>query len=243
MKKYSLLFVILILTGFQLSAQRSRDVLYLRNGSIIYGKLIEIKDDTYKIQTADGSLFIYKSEEVDKFGRETAGFDGRKVNGFGFALEAGLLAGSQNSDYTAPFSFNFLGSITNNTRNITSLGSGVEFFGRPFTPLFIEYKHIFFNRKVSPFLFGRGGAVIPLGGDEKNSSTMYSYDNGPRNYKGGASVTFGTGISWAKAEYETYLSFAYRYAHTSYVQNDYNIGNVTYKNSLSRLEIKFGYKF
>jgi hypothetical protein len=243
MKKYSLLVVLLILTGFQLSAQKSRDILYLRNGGIIYGRLIEIKDDNYKIQTADGSLFIYRSAEVEKFGRESSFFDGRKDRGFGFTLEAGLLVGSQNSDYTAPFSFNFLGSLTSNTRNITSLGSGVEFFGRPFTPFFIEYKHIFFNRKTSPFIFGRGGAVIPLGGDEKNSSVIYSYDNSPRNYKGGGSVTFGTGISWAKAEYETYLSFAYRFARTSYIQNDYNVGNVTYKNSLSRLEIKFGYKF
>ena len=41
-----------------------------------------------------------------------------------------------------------------------------------------------------------------------------------RIYKGGGSFTFGTGISWAKEDYETYLSFAYRYAHTSYTQKD-----------------------
>lgn len=243
MKKHILLAIILIVIGFQLSAQKTKDVLYLKNGSIIYGKLIEIIDDQYKIQTSDGSIFIYKTQEVEKFVKESPFFDGRKVEGFGFSLEAGLLVGSQHTQYSAPFSFNFMACVTSNTKNITSIGSGVEFFGRPYTPLFIEYKHIFFSKKTSPFIFARGGAVIPLGGDEQTQSMVYNYNDGPKDYKGGASITFGTGISWAKEDWETYLSFGYRYAHTSYVQYEYNRGDVTYINSLNRLEIKFGYKF
>jgi hypothetical protein len=243
MKKHFLLALFLIIIGFQLSAQKAKDVLYLSNGSIIYGKLIEIIDDQYKIQTSDGSIFIYKSSEVEKFVKEFPLFDGRKAEGLGISLESGLLVGAQHTEFVAPFSFNFLASITSKTKNITSIGSGVEFFGRPYTPLFIEYKHIIFDRKISPFIFARGGAVIPFGGNEKTSRLVYNYDTGPKDYKGGASFTFGTGISWAKQEYETYLSFAYRYARTSYVQSEYNLGDVTYNNSLNRLEIKFGYKF
>jgi hypothetical protein len=243
MKKHILFFVILLITGVQLSAQKSKDVLYLKNGSIIYGKLIEIIGDQYKMQTSDGSLLIYKSSEVEKFAKEAPFFDGRKVDGIGISLESGILVGAQHSDLTAPFSFNFLAGITSSTKNITSIGSGVEFFGRPYTPLFLEYKRIVYDRKVSPFFFVRGGAVIPFGGNEKRSSLSYNYNTGPTDYKGGASFTLGTGISWARQDFETYLSFAYRYAHTSYVQNEYNLGDVTYNNSLNRLEIKFGYKF
>jgi len=243
MKKLVLLVIALIIIGFQLSAQRSKDVLYLKNGSMIYGKLLEIIDDQYKMQTSDGSIFIFNSSEIEKFAKALPFFDGRKTEGFGISLEAGLLVGSQHTQYSAPFSFNILVDFTSNTKNITSLGSGIEFFGRPFTPLFIEYKHIFYDRKTSPFIFLRGGAVIPFGGDEQSTSLTYNYSDGPKDYKGGASMTFGTGISWAKEDYETYLSFGYRYAHTSYVQNEYNRGNVTYNNALNRLEIKFGYKF
>ena len=64
-----------------------------------------------------------------------------------------------------------------------------------------------------------------------------------KDYKGGASLGIGTGISWAKEESETYLTFAYRYAHTSYQQDDYNNVTYTYKNNFNRLEIKFGFKF
>jgi hypothetical protein len=243
MKKHILFFILLIITGIQLTAQKSKDVLYLKNGSIIYGKLIEIIDDQYKMKTSDGSIFIYRSSEVEKFAKESPFFDGRKANGMGISLEAGLLVGAQHSEFSAPFSFNFLAGMTSNTKNITSIGSGVEFFGRPYTPLFIEYKRIVYDRKTSPFFFVRGGGVIPFGGNEQKASQTYSYNTGPEDYKGGASFTLGTGISWAKQDYDAYLSFAYRYAHTSYVQNEYNLGDVTYNNSLNRLEIKFGFRF
>jgi hypothetical protein len=246
MKKHFLFIILLIIAGVQLLAQKSNDVLYLKNGSIIYGKLIEVIDDQYKMQTKDGSIFIFKSSEVEKFSKEPQFFEGRKDNGFGFSLESGLLIGSQHSEYPAPFSFNLLLSFTNSIKYITSLGSGVEFYGRPYTPVFVEYKYIFNNRMTSPFVFVRGGAVIALPDDEKISTSTYinnNTNNGPKDYKGGASITLGTGISWAKADYETYLSFAYRYARTSYVKNEYSLGDVTYKNTLNRLEIKFGYKF
>jgi hypothetical protein len=243
MKKHVILAIVLIIIGFQLSAQKTKDVLYLKNGSIIYGKLIEIVGDQYKMQTSDCSLFIYSSAEVEKFAKESPFFEGRRKEGFGIALETGLLVGSQQSTYEAPFSFNFLIGVTTNTLNTTSMGSGVEFIGRPYTPLYIEFKHLFFNRKTSPFIFARAGAVVPFGGNEETSTVVYGYNDSPKNYKGGASLTFGSGISWAKEEYDTFLSFGYRYAHTSYTQSEYNRGSVTYASNLHRLEIKFGFHF
>jgi hypothetical protein len=48
-----------------------REVLYLKNGSIIKGIIIEqIPNVSYKIETGDGSVFIYKFEEVEKITKE-----------------------------------------------------------------------------------------------------------------------------------------------------------------------------
>jgi hypothetical protein len=243
MKKTAILAMFLIIIGIQLSAQKSNEVLYLKNGSIIYGKLVEIINGTYKMQTSDGSILVYKVEEVEKLSNESPFFDGRKTTGLGYSLELGFLIGSQQSEYFAPFSFNFLASITSNTLNVTSLGSGVEFLGRPYTPLFLEYKYIFFNKKTSPFIFLRCGAVIPLGSSAEQTSTTNINNGAPKDYKGGVSLGLGTGISWAKENYESNLSFAFRYARTSYDQSEYNRGMVTYSNNFNRLEIKFGYKF
>jgi hypothetical protein len=243
MKKPILLFTLLTILVLNLSAQKTRDALYLKNGSIIYGKLIEVKDDNYKIQTADGSIFMFKTAEVERFTKEDPVYEGRKTGGFGFALEGGLLIGAQNTEYNAPFSFNVLAGFVKNTRHIVSFGSGVEFIGKPYTPLFVEYKYLISEKKTCPFVFIRGGGIVQIGGSDDDS---YDYNNNygiPYNYKGGGSLTAGTGISWAKDGWETYLSFAYRYAHTSYDQKEYNSGITTYEYTLNRLEIKFGIRF
>ena len=181
-----------------------------------------------------------KHEEVDKFAKESPYFEGRSTNGFSFAME--VPGRCSDTDYTAPFSFNFLAGVTIDTKNVLSFGSGVEFLGVPYTPLFFEYKRLIYDRKTTPYLFIRGGGVVQLGGNDDEPTDIYN-DYEPFNYKGGASFTFGSGISWAKADYETYLSFAYRYAHTSYQRKEYNRGNITYENTLNRLEIKFGFRF
>lgn len=47
------------------------DVVYLKNGSIIRGLIMEqIPNESLKIQTSDGSLFVYKMEEVVKITKE-----------------------------------------------------------------------------------------------------------------------------------------------------------------------------
>jgi hypothetical protein len=96
--------------------------------------------------------------------------------------------------------------------------------------------------KTSPFLFVRAGGLLSMGGDEENVNYDI-YSSGPKDYKGGPSFTLGSGISWARPDHETYLSFAYRHARTSYSRKEYNRGIVTYENTLNRLEIKFGFKF
>ncbi len=97
-------------------------------------------------------------------------FTGRKEDGFGIALEAGFLIGAQNTTYEAPFSFNFLGNYTLDTKNIISLGSGVEFMGVPYTPLFMEYKYLLKENKTCPFLFARGGGLFHLGSEDDGYS-------------------------------------------------------------------------
>ena len=50
------------------------DVIYLKNGSVIKGIIVEqVPNVSLKIQTADGSLFVYKISEVEKMTKESTG--------------------------------------------------------------------------------------------------------------------------------------------------------------------------
>jgi hypothetical protein len=243
MKKLILLLIFIGLGVLNVTGQKTRDALYLKNGSIIYGELTEITDNQYKIITSDKSLFIFPSSDVEKFLKESPGFAGRKESGAGFSLEAGFLIGPQKSDYVAPFSFNMILNVTSNTQHIFGVGTGIEYFGKSYTPLYFEYKNILTNKKTSPFIFTRIGGIFYLGGEEETNDYYYGGNPPSIDYKGGFTYALGTGISWAKEESETYLSFAFRYAHISRVENTYNSYEYTYKTNFNRLEIKYGFKF
>ncbi len=63
MKKVLLLISLLPLVAFA----QPKDVVYLKNGSIIKGSIKELNPtESLKIETQDGSLFVYKMSEIEK---------------------------------------------------------------------------------------------------------------------------------------------------------------------------------
>lgn len=76
MKKFKLkmAFAIMIMLSCGVFAQEEwQDVLYLSNGSVVRGVIVEHQSEkTVKIQTDDGNLFIYSADEVEKITKEEA---------------------------------------------------------------------------------------------------------------------------------------------------------------------------
>lgn len=93
-------FITLCLLSYTLTAQSGTlDVVYLKNGSIIKGEIIEqIPNVSLKLRTADGNVFVYQMDEVEKLTRESmavrpgrqaksGGYEG--VFEFGYAMRVG----------------------------------------------------------------------------------------------------------------------------------------------------------
>lgn len=73
MTKIRLIFILLIsfICISAANAQSLQEVVYLKNGSIIRGDIIEqVPNESLKIKTVDGSVFAYKMEEVIKITKE-----------------------------------------------------------------------------------------------------------------------------------------------------------------------------
>jgi Ni,Fe-hydrogenase I cytochrome b subunit len=64
MKKFIVLVILLIITGLQMYSQKSRDVLYLKNGSIIYGTVVEISDNQYKSVHRTGAFLYFQVRKL-----------------------------------------------------------------------------------------------------------------------------------------------------------------------------------
>lgn len=72
MKRINLLLSFLILIVFSTKAQQNyEDVVFLKNGSVIHGVIIEqIPNKSIKIKTKDGSIFVYAYTEIQKMTKE-----------------------------------------------------------------------------------------------------------------------------------------------------------------------------
>lgn len=72
MLKKLFVLVAILFAGLTMYAQTEmQDVVYLKNGGMVKGLIIEqIPNVSLKVQTADGSIFVYKMEEVEKMAKE-----------------------------------------------------------------------------------------------------------------------------------------------------------------------------
>ncbi len=69
--KLLLIFALVISSVTIASAQQYQEVIHLKNGSVIKGIIVEqIPNKEYKVETADGSLFIFEWNDVSKITRE-----------------------------------------------------------------------------------------------------------------------------------------------------------------------------
>lgn len=69
MKYFRLLNIVFLtlFTSFFVSAQNKQDILYLKNGSIIKGEILELEfNKSVKIKTTDGSIFVFEYDKVQK---------------------------------------------------------------------------------------------------------------------------------------------------------------------------------
>jgi len=98
MKKFigSLLFVLIATWSF--GQGNYQDVIYLKNGSIIRGIIIEqVPNQSIKIETADRNVFVFQMDEIEKIAKEpfdSKRSDSEKRKGFiGLSIGASIPVG------------------------------------------------------------------------------------------------------------------------------------------------------
>ena len=71
MKRFVLIIAAMVMFAANMMAQNFQEVVYLKNGSIIKGTVIEqVPGKTIRIQTNDGSIFAYRMDEVERIVKE-----------------------------------------------------------------------------------------------------------------------------------------------------------------------------
>lgn len=191
LKKLVILSAALFIVFAAFAQQRLvEDVVYLKNGSVIRGLIVEeVPAVSLKIMTADRSVFVFKLDEIERIEHV---YDFRPVHPhrLGLGIEGGL--GSSGADsgpeplsaWAMGVEYSYAGSLRNNeVSNIhglygligyhvnpqvtTSLGFGVEDLQYiNWIPLFADFNLKVRPAQSSPYFYGRMGINIPTAQEE-----------------------------------------------------------------------------
>ena len=164
MKKVSLLLLLLLLISAYAGAQnRYQEVVYLKDGSIVRGIVIEqVPNASLKIKTADGSIFAYPMTEVKRITKEplrtrqreaSQRYKSENLRGYKGFVDAGYqfdLSGHNAN------SFEVLTSHGYQFNNYIFVGGGggiIYYTGldKPFLPFFSNFRVNFSQQHATPF--------------------------------------------------------------------------------------------
>ena len=105
MKRFLLAILSVCCATLVYAQKPTQDVLYLKNGSVVKGTIMSWTGETVKIQTRDGSIFVYDSNDVEsrKVEQVTKTVTGKKILDYpkhSFGVRAGaLLSRVPSSDF------------------------------------------------------------------------------------------------------------------------------------------------
>jgi len=216
-----ILLVLVALWGFSaLSiAQNYREIVYLKNGSIIKGVIIEQTPNvSLKIKTADGSVFAYQMDEIEKMTKEEdttpqssfkRNVSGNRTVGYRGFVEVG---GGFGVGYAGDGIFSFQTSHGYQCTPYFYLGAGIGLdvhfgYNTIFMPIFANIRTNFLNRPVTPFFDAKiGYSVVDGTGLYFNPNFGVSFGLNKK-----AALNFGIGYNMQIADiYYLYYNYEER---------------------------------
>ncbi|MBK6483486.1 MAG: hypothetical protein IPG01_10215 [Chitinophagaceae bacterium] len=251
-----LLMTATIATAF---AQRGvNDIIYLKNGSILKGMLIEqLPDSIVKIEIAGGSIFVVTMAELDHivYRQKTdpskvkpikAEAIARKSKGYFNISQMGLLPGSSsNYDYywyySAPsvgFTVQSIHGYRFNPHFLAGAGLALDIIDNSIGQLFLDGRYEILDKKTTPFIYGDFGYGVPLNKKYEDESISISY-------KGGITAGGGVGMRMNFRNEGAFI-MEVGYKMEKYSQHyDYQVWgeDITNKFTFNRLAIRMGLAF
>ena len=216
--KHLIVTLLVLLFMFQLTAQHNakEDVVYLKNESVIRGKILSHDGNRLKLQTGDGSIVVLADSEIVRTEKQ-APFGGYHPAASGFAhyTELGpLVAGKTTIEgvTTAAFSFQTVNGYRFNQYFFTGAGIGIDLYAtQTMLPLFASLRgDLSATGSIIPFYFLDGGYAVNI---TQNSATS-------NDFRGGLLYAGGIGVKIPFNRRAGFLiSFGYRYQASSYMSN------------------------
>jgi hypothetical protein len=247
MKRIFTLVLFVLTCTFGFGQNNYQDVVYLKNGSIIRGIIVEqVPNQSIKIETADKSIFVYPIDDIQKMTKEEkpmvknnyqisaqdneglrTGYRGITEVGYQFGLGTyGLDRLKFNMINGGQFSpFFYLGG-----------GVGLRYYfddDVALIPVFVHARTNIMDKKISPYFAFSIGYSFNASDDFRGAGLLLSPSSGV-TFKVSEKVNLNVGISYEMQSLEFY---DYYYGSYGSYYSDY------YRENSGALSIDFGLSF
>lgn len=241
MKRF-LLLICLALCGVAFGfSQNYQDVVYLKNGSVIRGVVVEqVPGVSLKVQASDGNMFVYEMSEVEKMTKEASPRQyGRQGNNYGGLQN--LSRGYRPNGYRGFMEFGggpgvgdygdgFVSFSTSHGGQISPyfyLGAGLGFdyhigYQAFFLPIFADLRANFLDNNITPYFGAKiGYSVFDVTGFYFNPTFGVDFALDSRL---GFNFSLGYNLQSAPVDHYYYSRYGY-----SMISKKEIIGGITFK--------------
>ena len=228
------LVFLLIMTGkFTLAQNNRQDAVYLRNGSILRGKVLENVVGKYtRIEIVGRNVLVIPEADVKRLvldepvpAKERTD---PKQYGYSALAEVGFMGGAQNT-----MSLTLVNGYQFRNRLFTGAGFGIEKFNEQVMPVFADVRYNFLKGGITPFVYLQAGYSWPLGNQIQQGNAT--------EIKGGALINPGLGLRMNFTTHNALIfSFGWRYQEIRSHNNGYYYYGgpmPAYDNSYDRTDI------
>ncbi|MBC8112156.1 MAG: hypothetical protein H7Y04_13955 [Verrucomicrobia bacterium] len=206
--------------------------MYLKNGWVLRGKILDNQLDKVKIETYDKNIFVFQTAEIDTIKQEkpVSNLNIRyKKKGFAHYTELGPLGATNrasNGTTTSAFSLQTVNGYRFSQWLFVGIGAGIDLYAvQNLIPVFISFRTDFTDKgHLIPFSFVEGGYAF--------NATIN--DTKEADFRGGSMFATGLGLKILFNNNSAFLfSIGYRYQEA--IVFPVNIPN--------RLAIRAGFSF
>jgi hypothetical protein len=209
------------------------NVIYLKDGGILRGEIIEmISDSAIRIEITGGNVFVIQMNEVDKITEEEPVTDKYfKTSGYINQIGADILT----SESTTTLRFQMLNGYRFNPNFSAGIGIGYIPFNDPLAmiPIYLELTYNFLRANTTPFVFMRSGYNFTLHPDDEMEI---------EDHRGGWMINPGIGIHFSRESgFQWYMNAGYNLNNASFDQEGF--GNEILVTDIKYKRVMFGMGF
>ncbi|WP_461641835.1 hypothetical protein [Labilibaculum euxinus] len=246
-----LIMALVILSVAGTMAQRNVDVVTLKNGNVLKGKIVrQVPGQFIELETRDKNFWQFDMEDISDIRFEAKRMQKTakdslpmKNEGMFYEVRMGALVGNNDNKNNAPFSVLLSGSYLFKSGVSFGIGGGYEAYDEAQMPLFGEVKYHSKIKGVKAFLYCQLGYSFSL--DNIDGQSYYYITNEDIDSKGGWLINPGIGFVLGNSSKTNFtLNIGYRYQKMEHKwHNTYSDDMEYLKQEINRLSIHVGIIF